>query len=97
MTICYEDTAMHYQKFVPEKHTSELVRSENFVNGHPLNEGGILRNVRNIYYLVHESPDRSFVEMQAAVKIGRAWFIWPQGFQQWVAHQSNRTLTNYAA
>ena len=86
---------MKVQKFVPEKHIAELIRMDNFID-HPLNEAGILSSKRNVYYHVNESPDRSFVELQAAVKIGRAWFIWPQGFQQWIAKQSEKTLTNYA-
>jgi hypothetical protein len=88
---------MKFKRFVPEKHTTELVKPEVFITGHPLNEGNILRNKRILHYHVNENPDRSFIEAQAAVKIGRCWFIWPQGFQQWVAYQAEKTLQNFAA
>ena len=89
---------MNIQKFIPEKHCTELVRVEDFIKKpHPLNEGRILNSSRTLYYWCNDAPDRSFVECQAAIKIGRAWMIWPQGFKQWVELQAQKTLTNYAA
>jgi len=88
---------MRVQKFIPDRHCTELVRPDEFIRSHPFNEGNILRTKRVLYYHVNENPDRSFIQMQAAVKMGRAWMIWPAGFLQWVEHQTDKTLQNYAA
>lgn len=82
-------------RFNAAEHAQELIPLAQFID-HPLNRHGIIPDKRHVYYQIHENPDRSFIDYQAAVQVGARWFIWPTGLVRWVDEQANRTLRNCA-
>ena len=51
----------------------------------------IPRNLGQFYYLVNRSPDRSFIESGAAVKLSNIWHLNPKGVARWVEIQTEKT------
>lgn len=82
-------------QFNSRKHLTELVQVDKYLEANP--RCPILTNRRRFVYLVYEAADRSFVECQAAIKITGHWYVWPQGLQNYVERQIERTLRQHAA
>ena len=57
----------------------------------------IIKSVRRANYLIHESPDRSAIELNALIQVGGHWYVWPRALHEYVEHQIQKTHKAYAA